>query len=254
MANTDNTCSNLEINGIYDSSKNIIEDIYNLQATTQRNVYNYTFETMNLRALMEFWHMNNHALLDEVLETLDALGGIKDGVGSLYWTDLIEVGGELSDNDLIELKFELIDQLHFIMNMWVSINGDSKILDEMYTNMYGPLKMTGTNKLEDVDHTEHLLFGLKMTSAIHNATDSLGGKSVGGNAIWKRWKAKYANYETMYYSELSDEDKMLVENNIVLVMGLFFKYCNSIGLYGEEIYNMYMSKNIENIRRQNDGY
>jgi len=90
MANTDNSCANLEIkdyhtivteNGV---SKDTLGDILNLQAETQKNVYGYDFENMNLRDLMGFWHMNNHALIDEIHEATDALGGISTG-GNAIW-------------------------------------------------------------------------------------------------------------------------------------------------------------------------
>ena len=80
MANKDNQCSGLEIEDLYPQSKDTLGDIFNVQADTQRNVYNYKFEEMTLRELMEFWHMNNHAMIDEIHEATDALGGIKAGV------------------------------------------------------------------------------------------------------------------------------------------------------------------------------
>ena len=85
MANIDNQCSNLQIENLYPESKDTLGDILNLQAETQENVYGYNFKEMSLRELMEFWHMNNHALIDEIHEATDALGGIKDGSGNAIW-------------------------------------------------------------------------------------------------------------------------------------------------------------------------
>ena len=85
MANTDNTCSDLEIKDLYSLSQDTLGDILNLQASTQETVYGYDFSNMSLRELMEFWHMNNHALIDEIHEATDALGGIKDGDGNAIW-------------------------------------------------------------------------------------------------------------------------------------------------------------------------
>ena len=63
MANTDNSCANLEIENLHAISKDTLGDIMSIQAETQKNVYGYDFENMTLRDLMTFWHMNNHAMI-----------------------------------------------------------------------------------------------------------------------------------------------------------------------------------------------
>jgi hypothetical protein len=152
MANTDNTCANLEIEDIWSTkvtndgefisqeSIDTLGDILSLQAETQKNVYGYDFENMTLREIMEFWHMNTHALIDEAHEATDALGGIKDGNGNAIWkrwkkaypTYSDKKFSDLSESDQIECKFEIVDMLHFFMNYAASIGMTSK---EMY-NMY----------------------------------------------------------------------------------------------------------------------
>ena len=155
MANTDNQCSDLQIKNLYPESKDTLGDILNLQAETQENVYGYNFKEMSLRELMEFWHMNNHALIDEIHEATDALGGIKDG---------------------------------------------------------------------------------------------------GGNAIWKKWKSAYSTYSDLKFSELSESDKVECKFEIVDMLHFFMNYAASIGMTAQEMYNMKMSKNEENRRRQANNY
>lgn len=140
MANTDNTCAKLEIEDLHGSSIDTLADIMNLQADTQRNIYGYDFENMSLRDLMSFWHMNTHAMIDEIHEATDALGGIGDGHGNSIWKrwkkayDSYEKMrfSELTETDQLECKFEIIDMLHFFMNYAISIGMTPK---EMY-NMY----------------------------------------------------------------------------------------------------------------------
>ena len=146
MANTDNQCADLNIEDLWSKRLNspdaadTLGDILNLQANTQRVVYGYDFENMDLRELMNFWHMNNHALIDEIHEATDALGGIKDGDGNAIWKRWKKAYAgfankkfsDLSQSDQIECKFEIIDILHFFMNMAVSIGMTPQ---EMY-NMY----------------------------------------------------------------------------------------------------------------------
>jgi hypothetical protein len=139
MANTDNSCSSLQIRNLYTESTDTLGDILNLQAETQKTVYNYDFANMSLRELCNFWLMNNHALIDEMNEAIDALGGISGG-GNAIWKPWKKAYpeysdmkfSELSEDDQLECKFEIIDMLHFYMNYAASIGMTSQ---EMY-NMY----------------------------------------------------------------------------------------------------------------------
>ena len=155
MANTDNKCAELEIEDLYSQSTDTLGDILNLQSETQRTVYGYNFEEMSLRELMEFWHMNNHALMDEIHEATDALGGIQDG---------------------------------------------------------------------------------------------------DGNAIWKRWKKAYSSFSDKKFSDLSSSDQLECKFEIIDMLHFFMNYAASIGMTPQEMYNMYMSKNQENRRRQQNNY
>ena len=152
MANTDNSCAKLEIKDLHSEVLNdptlqnedgsypdTLGDILNLQAETQKNVYGYDFENMSLRQIMDFWSMNTHAMIDEIHEATDALGGISSG-GSAIWKrwkkDYSKYAdmkfSDLSEDDQLECKFEIIDMLHFFMNYAASIGMTSQ---EMY-NMY----------------------------------------------------------------------------------------------------------------------
>jgi hypothetical protein len=152
MANTDNSCAKLEIKDLHSAVLNdptlqnengsypdTLGDILNLQAETQKNVYGYDFENMSLRQIMDFWAMNTHAMVDEIHEATDALGGISAG-GSAIWKkwkkDYSKYAdmkfSDLSEDDQLECKFEIIDMLHFFMNYAASIGMTSQ---EMY-NMY----------------------------------------------------------------------------------------------------------------------
>ena len=83
--------------------------------------------------------MNNHALIDEMNEAIDALGGISGG-GNAIWKPWKKAYpeysnmkfSELSEDDQLECKFEIIDMLHFYMNYAASIGMTSQ---EMY-NIY----------------------------------------------------------------------------------------------------------------------
>ncbi len=140
MANTDNACAGLEIEDLFAQSKDTLGDILNLQAETQKNIYGYDFDNMSLRDVMNFWHMNNHALIDEIHEATDALGGINDGNGSAVWKKWKKAHSsygalkfsDLSAADQVECKFEIVDILHFFMNMAASIGMTPAQMYNMY--------------------------------------------------------------------------------------------------------------------------
>ena len=133
MANKDNQCKDLEIENLYSESKNTLHDLFTLQKDIQENVYGYDFEFMRsqpISAMKEFFMWNTHAQVDEAHETMDALGGIHDGIGNAVWkpwkkrheetksvfTLIPMTFNDLSGRDRIELKMELIDELHFLFN------------------------------------------------------------------------------------------------------------------------------------------
>lgn len=127
MANTDNKCKSLSIENLRSKDFDLIFD---LQKSTQENTYNYDFSNMSLKDISNFWLMNRHALSDEISEMFDALGGIENGIGNAVWKPWKQdhkkassmTINDLSHNDLKELKFEIVDAFHFLINFAVSIN------------------------------------------------------------------------------------------------------------------------------------
>ena len=140
MANTDNSCSSLTIEDLYSQSKDTLGDIMKLQKDTQEKIYGHNFENMTLREIMDFWHVNTHAMVDEIHEATDALGGIRDGSGNAVWKywksefskyESLKFS-DLSQNDQLECKFEIVDMLHFFMNYAISIGMTPNELYNMY--------------------------------------------------------------------------------------------------------------------------
>ena len=156
MANTDNKCSDLQIENLYEDhskmGKEILHSIYSLQKEIQENVYGYNFETMRNRPLVvmkDFFLWNTHAQADEAHEAMDALGGIHDGIGSAVWKpwkkdhkktyDFNEQKNErpitfndMSERDKMELKMELIDELHFLFNKMHAVGMTTEELYNYY--------------------------------------------------------------------------------------------------------------------------
>lgn len=138
MANLDNECKDLEVkdyfseNG-YDQSKNSLEDLYSLQSNTQEMYFTKQgkkqFSEFNIGDLIDYLMINNHAIIDELHEMVDAVGGMHDGVGNAAWKPWKSANPEartkklsdLSEGDLKELKMEWIDVMHFVFNAGLAI-------------------------------------------------------------------------------------------------------------------------------------
>jgi len=94
---------------------------------------------------------------------------------------------------------------------------------------------------------------------ISEAYDALGGVSNNGetsigNAVWKPWKSNYRKGYEMKISDLSDDDLKELKMELVDIQHFLFNMMISVGMNAEELYNYYLSKNKENIDRQNRGY
>ena len=140
MANVDNECKDLEINDFYADSSTHLADIMENQKRMQEETYGIKFEEMSIRDIMNFWHVNTHAVIDEIHEMTDALGGIKDGSGNAVWKywkkdhkkyEDMKIS-DLSENDRKELFMEWIDILHFFINYAASMGLDAKTVYNYY--------------------------------------------------------------------------------------------------------------------------
>jgi hypothetical protein len=137
-------CSHLEVEDVFSTSENTLRDLYNLQKDIQENVYGYDFEKLRNEPLPEmrkFFDWNYHAIQDELRETFNALGGIKDGIGNGVWKPwkkaYHEKAPQMTFNDLTaddkkELQMELIDIQHFLFNLMIA----SGLTAEEFMNMY----------------------------------------------------------------------------------------------------------------------
>lgn len=154
MANNANECKDLVIEDKYNQlkteGKDPLQVMIDMQKSLQEDLYFPTaehesyqslkFRDFNLRQAKDFLLMNEHALVDELHEMMDALGGIKDGISSAAWkpwkkdhkkiTDIKLK--DLSEGDLKELKMEAIDAWHFFMNILCTLNVSAEELTNYY--------------------------------------------------------------------------------------------------------------------------
>lgn len=161
MANQENVCSHLEVRDFYEEHKNENKDfdpltnMLNMQKWLQEDCIfpkvpdfvvfnNKKFADMTMQELSDFLLKNEHALVDELHEHIDALGGIKDGIGSASWKywkkDHKEIPNktlnDLSENDLKEYQMEAIDIMHFVLNLFLCSKLNSKGIYNMYMSKH----------------------------------------------------------------------------------------------------------------------
>ena len=128
MANTDNQCFNLPVEVL---SSPDWDKVFNMQLSLQKRIMGDDFDSQSntLANVADFFLKNKHALEDELSETIDAIGGIHDGIGSAAWKWWKKDNAEaevrtlhsLSDRDRLELAMEITDQLHFLINEYVKL-------------------------------------------------------------------------------------------------------------------------------------
>ncbi len=146
MANTDNQCKDLKVtnyfkeNG-YEGNKNSLNDLYSLQESTQKMYFDNQgqkqFKDFNIGDVVNYLMVTEHAIVDELHEMMDAVGGIDDGVGNAAWKPWKSTHkdirtkklSDLSPGDLKELKMEFIDVMHFVFNAGLAIGVTP---DELY--------------------------------------------------------------------------------------------------------------------------
>ena len=149
MANRDNHCSDLDVRDYYTENgyaegRSSLADLYQLQAKTQQMYFEKEgkpgFDQFTTGDVVDFLMWTEHAIVDELHEMMDAVGGMHDGVGNAAWKPWKAANPEarekslkdLSERDLKELKMEWIDVMHFVFNAGLALG----ITAEEFYNLY----------------------------------------------------------------------------------------------------------------------
>ena len=94
MANRDNHCSDLDVRDYYTENgyakgRSSLADLYQLQAKTQQMYFEKQgkpgFDQFSTGDVVDFLMWTEHAIVDELHEMMDAVGGMHDGVGNAAW-------------------------------------------------------------------------------------------------------------------------------------------------------------------------
>ncbi|QBX32709.1 dCTPase [Aeromonas phage Asfd_1] len=84
---------------------------------------------------------------------------------------------------------------------------------------------------------------------------ALGGMSnPKPNAVWKPWRAEFAEYQARLFSDLSPADQLEAKFELVDQFHFFLNKMIAMGIDGDEMFRLYYVKNAENFERQKRGY
>ena len=137
-------CADLEIGSTYEKLQEQGGDalalIFGLQKSIQEDVYGYNFEQLQekLKDLKAFIDWNEEALRDESREFASALTGIHTYPDcwkpwkSKHKEALERKLSDLTEEELKELRMEWIDQLHFFVNIGLSIGMTPQMTTDYY--------------------------------------------------------------------------------------------------------------------------
>jgi hypothetical protein len=276
------SCAGLEVGdeyiGIISSNGEALASLMNLQKTIQEEVYNYNFDKLrgSYKMLMKFLNWNYSACQDEWREFYTSLGGMS-AFNLSFWKPWKKNHAaaqassfeKLSDADKLESWFEVIDLMHFMFNIAISLNIshiDVKFFfwnpDGIYTRTmvgnesldmmllelrdskdtigkYNAIRFSNERLLDFVDH-KHKVWQARMVTLFECVTTRDYGWYLGSETADKNNNAN--DRVNLYRAET-------ITNWVEAFKALMHIAC-IIGMDAQTITNLYYSKNKENRERQ----
>lgn len=262
MADLSNKCSSLisilpKVKEEYKIEDKSLDEKFNLMLDIQFNLQKVIYENLNIHPLIKeyflenkqeisFWIINQWiAIQDEYQELYESIGGEKYKSASWKWwkrnhKDFLKenLKDVLTAEEKEELKFEVIDIVHFILNYLVL----SKILSEKNIVFAKDIQKESEIKNEvpfDIQGY-HILNLLKMQNiTIKHYTTLIEGK------VFEYFFNK---------ADLSEVIESINENASKSLYLIYDFWTNILGLDGNDFVYYYIVKNYENIQRQKRGY
>lgn len=247
MANTSNSCKDLNIDttlfqklveGKNISEINFTSIFINQQNWAQLNIYNLDFSQLSPEERNRYLTINFHSLNDEFNEFIDALGGINAGDGSAVWkywkSKNVEYKDkyleDLSEEDLLELKFELIDIFKFMLLIPIILRlNDKPLFNDINRNL---------SVFNNIQKPKASLYDIAL------------------NTIQIKFEI-LKQYDLI--GRISKEEMSIHQfDQLITVIDSMFSFfttlCMFVNVDLEELYNLFMSKENENNNRQQNNY
>lgn len=134
-------CAQLEVeNKFQHADRDTLGSLMTLQKTLQEGLFGHNFNNIqsSIQKLKDFCNWNEEAIRDEQREFAAAITGIHTYPNcwkpwkSKHAEAMNRKLADLSKEELLELKYEWIDQLHFMFNIALAIGLDSEQVYNLY--------------------------------------------------------------------------------------------------------------------------
>lgn len=135
----ENQCAQLEV----ENREFSFQDMLDLQTNLQIDLASRLPETninpleIETKGQMKEWFRDNRdAINDEFKELIEAVGGQNNAIWKKWKANHVELCNEkwqdLNPEEILELKYEAIDIMHFVNNIFVALQMDAKEIGQMY--------------------------------------------------------------------------------------------------------------------------
>ncbi len=223
-----------------DTKKDMLHIMFDIQKHFSSRFFN--LEQMAEKDLSAWIKQYDTCIHDEITEVHEHLEVFENIYGN-------------KQNDILELKKELIDILHFVLDMFIVGKASASILIDKYLDLFNIEKSNENKSFYFLFENEKVEIKKINNIMIDNhSIDSIslliltghimvGLRKIRQQIDWKHWKKWKSNI---------DFDKL--HNAFVFLFSSLIKCFVFLGIEVEEVYNIYVSKNVENIFRQEFGY
>lgn len=134
-----NKCADLNLEASSHSLQDLLDIQYTLQAMLHQKLPDQNLHPSSIitKGQLADWFRNQKDyIMDEFSELIDAVGSNNTAIWkpwkSGYSSIRNEFVGDMSNEDLLEMKFEAIDILHFVLNVFIGLNMTQEEITSMY--------------------------------------------------------------------------------------------------------------------------
>lgn len=135
----ENQCAHLEVEDKEFSFQDMLDLQKNLQIDLAKRLplSNINPDEIQTKGQMRDWMKNQRdAIGDEFKELIEAVGKQDNAIWKTWKANHVELSNEpwkdLTEEEMLELKYEAIDIMHFVNNIFVALQMDAKEIGQMY--------------------------------------------------------------------------------------------------------------------------
>lgn len=135
----ENQCAHLEVEEREFSFQDMLDLQTNLQIDLASRLPEVNINPLEIETkgqMKEWFRDNRDAINDEFKELIEAVGAQNNAIWKKWKANHVELCNEawqdLTEEEILELKYEAIDIMHFINNIFIALRMDAKEIGQMY--------------------------------------------------------------------------------------------------------------------------